>query len=402
MDPDASVPAAEPSVFNYVLSFLLVGVAWGFTTPFIRRAAADFNARQEAAQKSQAPQTQAQSAQSATEEQELQESHPPTSTAKNGDEGEDEEEEESGEEDQPLTSNARSTTAAAAAAAGGDSTRVPAWMKPKPTSSWLTTKIVTVFWTVVNLLRTPAYSIPLVINLTGSIWFFLLVGKHELSLTVPLANSSAFLFTVLGEWYVERKVIAKETWLGMALVLGGIGLWIVSYRINLQTALEMPEEKCPEAEDSWSIDEQRRDIDVMVKLRYARQRPYQDPRDFDIYLNKLERRFPQRGEKERALVFFVKLAPELRLKIQLHYIDLPDTRAQMVTVATYYHSLLHMRESRREREESRNRYSKRTRRNADSHMKNRRSRNRNRPVKHGHPLKCYNCGSEEHLADRCI
>jgi hypothetical protein len=31
------------------------------------------------------------------------------------------------------------------------------------------------------MLRTPAYSIPLVINLTGSIWFFLLVGKHGMS-----------------------------------------------------------------------------------------------------------------------------------------------------------------------------------------------------------------------------
>ncbi|GIC84490.1 uncharacterized protein Aud_000307 [Aspergillus udagawae] len=233
MDPDASVPVDEPSVFNYVLSFLLVGVAWGFTTPFIRRAAADFNARQEAHQKSQAqtvPETQ--SAQSTTE---LQDQSPTaTSATKNGDETEErpeeESEEESGEEDQPLTSNARSRTAAAADA--GSSTPVPAWMKPKSTSSWLPTKIVTVFWTVVNLLRTPAYSIPLVINLTGSVWFFLLVGKHELSLTVPLANSSAFLFTVLGEWYVERKVIEKETWLGMALVLGGIGICVHSKNLS--------------------------------------------------------------------------------------------------------------------------------------------------------------------------
>jgi Uncharacterised protein family UPF0546. len=49
---------------------------------------------------------------------------------------------------------------------------------------------------------------------------------------VPLANSSAFLFTVLGEWYVERKVIAKETWLGLILVLGGIAVCVHS-RIRL-------------------------------------------------------------------------------------------------------------------------------------------------------------------------
>ena len=50
----------------------------------------------------------------------------------------------------------------------------------------------------------------------------------ELSLTVPLSNSSAFLFTVLGEWYVERKMIAKETWLGLGLVLGGVALCVQS------------------------------------------------------------------------------------------------------------------------------------------------------------------------------
>lgn len=31
----------------------------------------------------------------------------------------------------------------------------------------------------------------------------------ELSLTVPITNSLAFLFTVLGEWWAERKVISR-------------------------------------------------------------------------------------------------------------------------------------------------------------------------------------------------
>lgn len=58
----------------------------------------------------------------------------------------------------------------------------PAWMKSKsqsnlPTTSWLKTKLTTLLWAVFNL-RTPAYFIPLTLNLTGSIWSFLLVGKH--------------------------------------------------------------------------------------------------------------------------------------------------------------------------------------------------------------------------------
>ncbi|OGM43099.1 integral membrane protein [Aspergillus bombycis] len=211
MDPDASITPDQPPVFNYILSFLLVGVAWGFTTPFIRRAAADFNVRQE--QHSQ-PQAQAQAPHPEPDAQELQQTTAEPEPETSGD-----------DEDHPLP------PAAAASSTTGtqQQQQQPAWMRPSPsTSGWLKTKITSLFWTVINLLRTPAYSVPLIINLTGSIWFFLLVGKHELSLTVPLANSSAFLFTVLGEWYVERKVIEKETWLGMVLVLGGIAICVKS------------------------------------------------------------------------------------------------------------------------------------------------------------------------------
>ena len=31
----------------------------------------------------------------------------------------------------------------------------------------------------------------------------------ELSLTVPIVNTLAFLFTVIGEWWVEKKVISR-------------------------------------------------------------------------------------------------------------------------------------------------------------------------------------------------
>lgn len=124
MDPDTPPPDAhQPGAFNYILSFLLVGLAWGFTTPFIRRAAVDFNARNDKKAQSQ------------------------------------------GE-------------------AGADASP----------SSWVRMKITSVFWTVVNLLRTPAYAIPLLLNLTGSVWFFLLVGKHGayLDILIGWANVGDF------------------------------------------------------------------------------------------------------------------------------------------------------------------------------------------------------------------
>ena len=38
-------------------------------------------------------------------------------------------------------------------------------------------------------------------------------GSVELSLTVPITNSLAFLFTVLGEWWAEGKVISRGEFL---------------------------------------------------------------------------------------------------------------------------------------------------------------------------------------------
>lgn len=63
----------------------------------------------------------------------------------------------------------------------------------------------------------------------GHIAYFYL-PHTELSLTVPITNSLAFLFTVLGDWYVDGKIISRDTWLGMALVCAGIGLCVMSKR----------------------------------------------------------------------------------------------------------------------------------------------------------------------------
>ncbi|KAM0333251.1 hypothetical protein ACHAQA_001911 [Verticillium albo-atrum] len=148
----ADAPTEDrPPVINYVIGFLMVGLAWGLTTPFIRRAAKDHN--------------------------------PPA---------------------HPIL----------------DTEAVK--------SSWLKSKLYGAFFGVIDLLRNPRYAVPLLINLTGSIWFFLLIGQAELSLTVPIVNTLAFLFTVIGEWWVEKKVISRDTAIGMVLSLGGIALCVQS------------------------------------------------------------------------------------------------------------------------------------------------------------------------------
>ena len=169
MDPDPLPAEPQPSLWQWTLGYLIVGMAWGLTTPFIRKAAVDFQ--------------------------------PPK---------------------RPFID--------------------------APENSWLKRKLLGAFFTVLDLLRSPQYAIPLLINLTGSVWCKRLfppdlvdliedafgslpaggqgrsvtamtlfrpkrpraeTSAAELSLTVPITNSLAFLFTVLGEWWVEGKLISR-------------------------------------------------------------------------------------------------------------------------------------------------------------------------------------------------
>jgi len=105
MDPDPPVQAvAPPSTWRWVIGFLLVGAAWGLTTPFMRKAA--------------------------------------------------------------LQKDKEQTTTPPGREFLQDS-RTP----------WLKRKFWTLAYAVMDLLRRPAYAVPLLINLTGSVWFFLLIGQ---------------------------------------------------------------------------------------------------------------------------------------------------------------------------------------------------------------------------------
>jgi hypothetical protein len=100
MADTAPSPTPSPPIGNYVLGFLLIGLAWGFTTPFIRAAAR---------------------------------SHKPPAN--------------------PILESAAVKRSRIRSAVYG------AWFG------------------ITDLLRNWRYAVPLVINLTGSVWFFLLIGQ---------------------------------------------------------------------------------------------------------------------------------------------------------------------------------------------------------------------------------
>lgn len=116
---DIDVPAGlepSPSIFRWTIGFLLVGMAWGFTTPFMRRMIlfplSRFN------------DTDMQNPGAAL-------NHVPPIHASLSD----------------------------------------------PSKSRFTKFILKLFWAVIDLLRRPAYAVPFLLNVTGSVWFFLLIGQ---------------------------------------------------------------------------------------------------------------------------------------------------------------------------------------------------------------------------------
>lgn len=46
-----------------------------------------------------------------------------------------------------------------------------------PNKSWLKRKVLGIWYAVIGVLGRPAYAVPLLLNVTGSVWFFILIGK---------------------------------------------------------------------------------------------------------------------------------------------------------------------------------------------------------------------------------
>lgn len=90
-----------PSAWRYVLGFLAVGICWGFTTPFMRRAAIARDAQPKP--------------------------------------------------NRPYLND--------------------------PSKSWMAKKFWGIVYAVFDLLKNPRYAVPLLLNVTGSVWFFLLIGQ---------------------------------------------------------------------------------------------------------------------------------------------------------------------------------------------------------------------------------
>ena len=165
-----------------------------------------------------------------------------------------------------------------------------------------------------------------------------------------------------------------------------------------------------------------KDANTMAAMERARQRPGQSPREFHIYLDSLEKHFPRKEEKERALFFLAKLTPPLQAHFKLQAGKLPERREEMVSMATRYWDSMPKEEQPRQSHE--NIYSN-NRRGRGTYPTSNSSRNHGgpapRPYGRGNysssgpnrstsqqtsdqrntQVTCYNCNEVGHISPNC-
>jgi hypothetical protein len=192
---------------------------------------------------------------------------------------------------------------------------------------------------------------------------------------------------------------------------------------------EQPEEDRENLEDNWERFEEwtlllikdsfNREALLFRQLEDAKQRENQSPMDFHIYLDSLEKQFPRHSEKERALSFYAKLQKKLQDHINLHSSTMPDTREEIVTLATrYWDSLSIPRKRSYEGPPASGPNWKSNRRfPRDSPGNRRRETDSTKPPlsfinrtpvgqqnpfgRDGKQIRCYRCNSTEHLIPDC-
>ena len=153
------------------------------------------------------------------------------------------------------------------------------------------------------------------------------------------------------------------------------------------------------------------------RLEKAKQGELQSPAEFHAYLDSLEKHLPRADEKARAYSFYAKLREELRDHIDLTSTQIPETRQEMVDLATRYWTVLTGGSQKRKAADDSKGGSKsgphkaaRTPSNTTPRGgkdgqtrdgKGPRTPRKNRPGPDGKLLKCYTCNSEEHLRPYC-
>mmetsp|Transcript_13590 Transcript_13590/g.31529 ORF Transcript_13590/g.31529 Transcript_13590/m.31529 type:complete len:143 (-) Transcript_13590:133-561(-) len=72
------------------------------------------------------------------------------------------------------------------------------------------------------------YVVPFAINQCGSLVYYLSLGDADISMAVPIANSTTFMWTALTQVALGEEAGNRYTLIGSVLVVVGVGLCVCS------------------------------------------------------------------------------------------------------------------------------------------------------------------------------
>lgn len=72
------------------------------------------------------------------------------------------------------------------------------------------------------LMTTPSFTLPFILNQCGSVIYYYVVANSDISVAVPAINSLTMVFTALVGRLLGETALSTKTYLGMAMVVGGV------------------------------------------------------------------------------------------------------------------------------------------------------------------------------------
>lgn len=79
---------------------------------------------------------------------------------------------------------------------------------------------------IIYLIKNWRFTLPFLLNQCGSVFYYITLGKTNLSITVPVVNSMTFVVTVIVGYFLGEK-LNKRVLFGSAMITFGVTLCIV-------------------------------------------------------------------------------------------------------------------------------------------------------------------------------
>ena len=91
-------------------------------------------------------------------------------------------------------------------------------------SSKLQKALLQIKWLILN----PSFTIPFLMNQSGSVLYYLTIASSDISIAVPVINSLTLVVTTIMGTLMGEKVLSVRSYLGIVCVVSGVCISIMS------------------------------------------------------------------------------------------------------------------------------------------------------------------------------